>query len=128
MGGQKLKKKKTKFKIYSSPLTLSLSKFTDSLSLSLSLSLRHSLFPTGQPSFTGFCLSLSPALPLPGRSAVLHRIPSPPVGRPFSSDSVSTSRHLSLSPEPFLFTGEDLSPPARPFPPTEESSKSLNEG
>jgi hypothetical protein len=126
MGGQKLKKKKTKFKIYSSPLTLSLSKFTDSLSLSLSL--RHSLFPTGQPSFTGFCLSLSPALPLPGRSAVLHRIPSPPVGRPFSSDSVSTSRHLSLSPEPFLFTGEDLSPPARPFPPTEESSKSLNEG
>jgi hypothetical protein len=91
MGGQKLKKKKTKFKIYSSPLTLSLSKFTDSLSLSLSLSLsgtpssrpvsrpspdsvslslRHSLFPAGRPSFTGFRLH---------RSAVLfHRIPSPP--------------------------------------------------
>jgi hypothetical protein len=84
---------------FTCPLTLSLSKFTDSLSLkTYSLS-----------------LSFSPALPLPGRSAVLHRIPSlslslsgtpssRPVGRPCSPDSVSTGRHLSLS-RPY-FTGE----------------------
>jgi hypothetical protein len=92
MGGQKLKKKKTKFKIYSSPLTLSLSKFTDSLSLSL---------------------SLSPALPRPDRSAVLHRIlslslsgtpSSRPVGRP-SPDSVSTGR-------PSFFIGFRLHQPS----------------
>jgi hypothetical protein len=132
----KLKKKKTKFKILSSPLTLSLSKFTDSLSLSF---------------------SFSPALPLPGRSAVLHRIPSlslsgtpssrpvgrpspdsvstgrpsffigfrlslsgtpssRPVGHPSSPDSVSTGRHLSLS-RPY-FTGEkhSLSSPQPTIP------------
>jgi hypothetical protein len=95
-------------------LTLSLSKLT----LSLSLSLRHSLFPAGQPSFTGFrlSLSLSPALPLPGRSAVLvHRIPSPPAGIFLSLVRTSPARN-TLSPlpsQPFLFTGKDLSPPAR---------------
>jgi hypothetical protein len=123
MGGQKLKKKKTKFKIYSSPLTLSLSKFTDSLSLktySLSLSLflsgTPSSRPVSRPSPDSVSLSLSPALPLPGRSAVLvHRIPSPPAGIFLSLVRTSPARN-TLSPlpsQPFLFTGKDLSPPAR---------------
>jgi hypothetical protein len=79
------KKKKTKFKKFT-PLSLKI--YSDSLSL-----------------------SLLPALPLPGRSAVLHRIPSPPAGIFLSLVRTSPARNsLSLS----LSFRHSLFPASRP--------------